>query len=81
MRIHYRKDLNNPDKIIYDVLYIQVIDGNSPVSVVLRNGKELTIRLDRIEGILDDELCEPIKIRRKETEDDIRNGQSNVTVD
>jgi hypothetical protein len=61
MKIHYRKDLDSPDKIIHDVLYIDVIDGNEPVNVVLRNGKELKIRLDRIEAILDDEIAEKEK--------------------
>jgi hypothetical protein len=51
MKIHYKKDYHSPDKIIENVLYIQVIDGNEPVNVVLRNGRELSIRLDRIEGL------------------------------
>ncbi len=56
MKIHYHKSIDEPDKIITDVLYIGIVDGFTPASVVLKNGKELTIRLDRIEAILDDEL-------------------------
>lgn len=56
MRIHYKKDLNTSDKMIEDVLYVGVIDGDKPVNVVLRNGKELRIRLDRIEAFVDDEV-------------------------
>lgn len=59
MKIHYRKDLNSPDKIINDVLFVGVVDGNEPVNVVLKNGKELLIRLDRIEAIYDDSLTAP----------------------
>ncbi|GEM_PF-4512929 len=56
MKIHYRKNLNSPDKIISDVIYIGVIDGNEPVSVVLRDNREFRIRLDRIEAIIDDSM-------------------------
>lgn len=58
MKIHYKKDLKSPDKIIDNVIYVGVIDGNEPVSVVFENGKELNIRLDRIEAIIDDSLTE-----------------------
>ena len=56
MKIHYKKDLDSPDKIISDVIYMGIVDGNEPAAVVLKNGRELTIRLDRIEAIIDDSV-------------------------
>ena len=52
--IHYNN--GEKEKLIKDVLCISVIDGNNPVTVNLRNGNELQIRLDNIEMILDDEI-------------------------
>lgn len=54
MIIHYNN--GEKEKLIKDVLCISVIDGNNPVTVNLRNGNELQIRLDNIEMILDDEI-------------------------
>lgn len=56
MKSHYQKDLNNPEKIIEGVLYVGIVDGNAPASVVFHNGKEFSIRLDRIESIMEDDL-------------------------
>lgn len=54
MFIHYNN--GQEEKLITDILCITIIDGNTPAIVSLRNGKELRIRLDRIETILDDEI-------------------------
>ena len=54
MFIHYNN--GKEEKLITDILCIIIIDGNTPAIVSLRNGKELRIRLDRIETILDDEI-------------------------
>lgn len=54
MFIHYNN--GQEEKLITDILCITIIDGNTPAIVSLRNGKELKIRLDRIETILDDEI-------------------------
>lgn len=54
MIIHYNN--GEKEKLIKDVLCISVIDGNNPVTVNLRNGNKLQIRLDNIEMILDDEI-------------------------
>ena len=52
MRIHYNNA--EKEKIIDNVLSIQVIDGNQPVVVLMANGKELTVSLRNIEMILDE---------------------------
>ena len=54
MFIHYNN--GQEEKLITDILCITIIDGNTPAIVSLRNGKDLRIRLDRIETILDDEI-------------------------
>lgn len=54
MIIHYNN--GEKEKLIKDALCISVIDVNNPVTVNLRNGNELQIRLDNIEMILDDEI-------------------------
>ena len=43
-------------KKIKDVVNIEVIDGEHPIVALLRNGRELTIRLDNIESIFEEEL-------------------------
>lgn len=47
MRIHYNN--GKEEKIIDNVLSIMVVDGNMPVVVSLKNGKELQISLNNIE--------------------------------
>lgn len=60
MKIHYNN--GKEEKIIDNVMYIQVYDRQTPFfTVCLRNGRELTISPDRVEGILDDDLTEPPK--------------------
>lgn len=60
MKIHYNN--GKEEKIIDNVMYIQVYDRQTPFfTVCLRNGRELTINPDRVEGILDDNLTEPPK--------------------
>lgn len=54
MKIHYNNGA--AEKIIDHVIAIQVVDQNHPVVAVLENGKELTISLNNIEMILDDEV-------------------------
>ena len=59
MFLHY----NNGEKemLIKDVLCIQIIDENTPAIISLKNGGELSIRLDRIEMIVDDGVLERSK--------------------
>ena len=56
MFLHY----NNGEKemLIKDILCIQVIDENTPAIISLKSGGELSIRLDRIEMIVDDGVLE-----------------------
>ena len=61
MRIHYNN--GEKDKIIDNVLSIQVIDGNQPVTVLMANGKELNVSLRNIEMILDEQIFEKPKPR------------------
>lgn len=60
MIIYYNN--GTTEKQIKDVVNIEVIDNH--IVALLRNGRELTIRLDNIESIFDDELLS----ERKETE-------------
>lgn len=62
MIIYYNN--GTTEKQIKDVVNIEVIDGEHHIVALLRNGRELTIRLDNIESIFDDELLS----ERKETE-------------
>jgi hypothetical protein len=56
MIIHYNN--GTEEKLLRNISYIGVIDGENPVSVLTRSGKEYNIRLDHIEAILDDEIAE-----------------------
>lgn len=56
MKIHYNN--GKSEKMLENVIAIQVIGANEPVTAVLENGRELTILLDNIEMIVDDGLCE-----------------------
>lgn len=56
MFIHYNN--GKSEKLIKDVLCVTVIDGEHPAIAALTNGKELTIRLDRIEAICDNNILE-----------------------
>lgn len=59
MFLHY----NNGEKemLIKDILCIQIIDENTPAIISLKSGGELSIRLDRIEMIVDDGVLERSK--------------------
>lgn len=59
MFLHY----NNGEKemLIKDILCIQIIDENTPAIISLKSGGELSIRLDRIEMIVDDDVLERSK--------------------
>ena len=52
MFLHYNN--GEKEKLIKDILSIQIIDGNTPAIITLKSGGELRIRLDRIEMIVDD---------------------------
>lgn len=56
MVLHYNN--GEKEKLITDILCITIIDGNEPAIVTLNNGKELRIRIDRIETILNDDIIE-----------------------
>lgn len=56
MKIHYNN--GEKERIIDNVLSVMIVDSNSPVTVALSNGKELTISLNNIEMILDDRVFE-----------------------
>ena len=59
MFLHY----NNGEKemLIKDILCIQIIDENTPAIISLKSGGEFSIRLDRIEMIVDDGVLERSK--------------------
>ena len=63
MFLHYNN--GEEEKLITDILCIDIVDGNHPAIVTLRNGKELRIRLDRIETILDDDINDGAKMDGK----------------
>ena len=63
MFLHYNN--GEEEKLITDILCIDIIDGNHPAIVTLRNGKELRIRLDRIETILNDDIKDGAKMDGK----------------
>lgn len=54
MTIYYNN--GETEKQIKGVINIEVIDGEHPVIALLDNGRELTIRLDNIESIYDDDV-------------------------
>ena len=54
MFLHYNNSYE--EKLIDNVLCITIIDENTHAIVTFRDGKELRIRIDRIEMILDDEI-------------------------
>lgn len=56
MIIHYNN--GTEEKLLRNISYIGVIDGENPVTVLTKSGKEYNIRIDRIEAILDDEIAE-----------------------
>lgn len=56
MFLHYNN--GEKEKLIKDILSIQIIDGNTPAIITLKSGGELRIRLDRIEMIVDDSVLE-----------------------
>ena len=64
MRIHYQKSLDEPEKIIADVAYIGIVDAFTPATVLLENGRELTIRLNRIEAIFDESMFDAAVIAK-----------------
>ena len=54
MFLHYNN--GEKEKLIKDILCIQIIDGNTPAIITLKSGGELRIRLDRIEIIVEDSV-------------------------
>ena len=56
MFIHYNN--GESETLIKNVLCVNIIDGANPAYVTLADGKELRIRLDRIETICDDGVLE-----------------------
>ena len=58
--LHYNN--GEKEKLIKDILSIQIIDENTPAIITLKSGGELRIQLDRIEIIVDDSVLE----RRKD---------------
>lgn len=54
MIIHYNN--GKTEKLIWDVIHIIVIGRDEPIIAVLENGRELTISLDNVEAIVDDEI-------------------------
>ena len=66
MIIHYNN--GETEKLIRNVVHLQVIGNGYPVTALLSNGNELTISIDRIEAIIDDDIAE----KGKEAENDGR---------
>lgn len=59
MIIHYNN--GETEKIIRNVIHILVVGSGYPVTALLSNGHELTISLDNIEAIFDDDIAERSK--------------------
>ena len=56
MKIHYNN--GEKERIIDNVLSVMIVDASQPATVILSNGKELTISLNNVEMILDDAIFE-----------------------
>lgn len=54
MFLHYNN--GEKEKLIKDILCIQIIDETRPAIITLKSGGELRIRLDRIEIIVEDSV-------------------------
>lgn len=54
MIIHYNN--GREEKLIKNVIGITVYTRDNPVSVILKNGAELTVNINNIEMILDDDI-------------------------
>ena len=54
MIIHYNN--GREEKLIRNVIGITVYSRDEPVSVILKNGAELTVNINHIEMILDDDI-------------------------
>ncbi len=54
MKIHYNN--GKTEKMIDDIIAIQIIGSGEPITAVTSSGKELVISLDNIEMIIDDDL-------------------------
>ncbi len=55
MKIHYNN--GHIEKIIDNIMAIQVVGNNVPVIAITESGHEYQISLNNIEMILDDALC------------------------
>ena len=64
MVIHYNN--GETEKIIRNVVYVQVIGNGYPVIALISNGNELTISIDRIEAIIDDDIAEQGKEAKRQ---------------
>lgn len=62
MKIHYNN--GKKEKIIDDIIGIQVVGADKPIVALLENGAELRISLDNIEMILDDTVTLTKTIRK-----------------
>ena len=56
MIIHYNN--GDEEKLIRNVIHILVVGNGEPITALLANGRELTISLDHIEAIIDDDIVE-----------------------
>lgn len=56
MKIHYNN--GHTEKIIDNIIAIEVVGNNIPVIAITESGHEYQISLDNIEMILDDTFCE-----------------------
>lgn len=54
MKIHYNN--GNAEKIIDNVIAIQVVDVSHPLTVLTESGKEYQINIGNVEMILNDDL-------------------------
>lgn len=54
MKIHYNN--GNAEKIIDNVIAIQVVDGSHPLIVLTERGKEYQVNIGNVEMILNDDL-------------------------
>lgn len=59
MVIYYNN--GKKERLIKNVINIEIIDAEHLLTILLKNGRELYISLDNIESIYDEKLIEEVK--------------------
>lgn len=67
MKIHYQNS-KGEEKILTDIIFLQNIDNETFAAVTTTN-REFTLRTDRIEAIMSDEITEPSPKQEGQTDE------------